>query len=114
MVCYDTNGTTGADVLGTSDIVIGAIIAVMLAFLASFLQGRRNQNDFVLGEIKEEEWLSSTNSTCTNDEEGRVVFDGKSWREVSDPENYILYKGKLRERDRKRKEAKQTEKFRTF
>ncbi|KAG7364752.1 hypothetical protein IV203_037954 [Nitzschia inconspicua] len=39
-----------ADVLSSSDIFNGSLIALALAFLASFLQGRRNQNDFVLWE----------------------------------------------------------------
>ena len=99
----------------TSDIVIGVILAFMLAFLASFLQGRRNQNDFVLGgneiiqpgeEVDDDDNIDALNDDNNNSNvtSSSVIFDGDSWKEVSDPNTYVLYQGKLRERDRIRKE----------
>lgn len=90
------------DVLGTSDIIDGTLIAVVLAFMASFLQGRRNRNDFAPSE------LSNTNitSSSTADDDAPLssestTFDADSWKEISQPESYIFYKQKLRERESK-------------
>jgi hypothetical protein len=82
------------DVLSTEDIVVGAVLAVVLAFCGSFLQGRRAQNDFVLWEKAPKE-MDSSNVTQTD----RVVFDADSWKEMSRPDNYMLYnKNKLEEK----------------
>jgi hypothetical protein len=83
-----------ADVLSTEDIVVGAVLAVVLAFCGSFLQGRRAQNDFVLWE-KDPKEMNSSNVTQTDS----VVFDADSWKEMSRPDNYILYNNnKLQEK----------------
>jgi hypothetical protein len=74
------------DVLSTEDIVVGAVLAVILAFCWSFLQGRRAQNDFVLWE-KDPKEVNSSNLTQTDS----VVFDADSWKEMSRPDNYLLY-----------------------
>ena len=87
------------DVLSTSDIVVGAMLAIALAFTASFLQGQRSQNDFVLWEKDDLDGLNNNNP-----QEENVVFDGESWKEISRPDNYILYRRKLKEREKKRKE----------
>ena len=101
------------NVMETSDIIIGIVLAFMLAFLASFLQGRRNQNDFVLGndiqpeveEVDDDDNIDAlNNSNNSNVTSSSVIFDGESWKEVSDPNTYVLYQGKLRDRDRIRKE----------
>ena len=83
------------DVMSNEDIFVGVIIAVTLAFTASFLQGQRSQSDFVLWEndgLREEA-----------QQEGNVVFDAEAWKEMSQPDNYILYKRKLKEREDNRK-----------
>jgi hypothetical protein len=99
-----------ADVLGTSDIVVGTVLALLLAWTASFLQGRRNQNDFVLWERKEtsKENLSptvnSTNYDGSNNkdpENKQLVFDANDWKEMSQPDNYILYKREIEARKNK-------------
>ena len=74
------------DVLSTEDIVVGVVLALVLAFCGSFLQGRRAQNDFVLWE-KDPKEINSSNATETDS----VVFDTDSWKEMSRPDNYILY-----------------------
>jgi len=76
------------DALSTEDILVGIVIALLLAFTASFLQGHRAQNDFVLWEKAES---SNFNATDT-----RRIFDADSWKEISQPDNYILYNQKVR------------------
>jgi len=82
------------DVLGTDEIVGGVILAVLLAFTASFLQGRRSQNDFVLWERKAEDSEGFESSKRNNTD--RVVFDAESWQEMSQPDNYVLYQDRIR------------------
>jgi hypothetical protein len=88
------------DVLSTEDIVVGTVLALALAFTASFLQSRRSQNDFVLWEKNSVEDLADTKSPEEN-----VVFDAEEWREMSRPDNYILYNRKLNEREKNRKSS---------
>jgi hypothetical protein len=98
------DATGPVDVIGTSDIVSGSVIAIVLAFTASFLQGRRNSNDFVLAPSQFSNGnttLSSTvgeNDSVSSDD---LVFDADSWKEISRPESYVLYNNKLRERESK-------------
>lgn len=82
-------------VLSSEDIIIGAVLALSLAFLFSFLQGRspsssniilwRNQNQ------QEDETIEETTGF-----ENEKIFNGESWKEISRPENYAVYsKGKV-------------------
>jgi len=88
--------TTGNfdSVLSNEDIGIGILLAVLLAAQASFLQSRRSQNDFVLGppppppEQAAPTPLNSTTNTTT------TTFE--DWKEMSQPDNYILYRNKRR------------------
>jgi hypothetical protein len=97
------------DVIGTSDIIYGTLIALVLAFTASFLQGRRNRedSDFILTPPSEFSSGNTTSlSTTFNDNdslstESSTTFDADSWKEISRPESYIFYKQKLRERESK-------------
>lgn len=89
------------DVLSSEDLVVGTFIAVALAFTASFLQSRRAQNDFVLWQNAESQEITEGNIVET---ETTQVFDEESWREMSQPENYILYKRRINERERKKME----------
>jgi hypothetical protein len=97
-------------VLSSEDIFIGLILGFILAFTASFLQGRNSQSDFVLWEKDDPSSSSSsplqantaTSSSASNDgndnkapDKSPVVFDGDSWKEMSRPENYIYYKRNL-------------------
>jgi hypothetical protein len=86
--------TTAApvDVLSSADIVNGTLIALVLAFTASFLQGRRKQNDFVLWEP------AVGNATESKIGNKTKVFDGDAWTEAGRPENYVLYNSRLWQR----------------
>jgi len=90
------------DALSSDDILVGIIIALVLAFITSFLQSRRAQNDFVLWEdIKTQE---STNELIVNNTvSSSRAFDADSWKEMSRPDNYILYNRKVRGFDKKEK-----------
>jgi hypothetical protein len=92
------------DVIGTSDIIYGTLIALVLAFTASFLQGRRNRDDFAPSEFSSTNTTSLDTSPSDNDSlstESSTTFDADSWKEISRPESYIFYKQKLRERESK-------------
>jgi len=91
------------DVIGTSDILDGTLIALVLAFTASFLQGRRNRDDFEPSEVLNMNTTSSSTVVGDNDSLSSEsnTFDADSWKEISRPESYIFYKQKLRERESK-------------
>jgi hypothetical protein len=82
------------DVLSTEDLLVGGVLAFGLAFTFSYLQSRRAQSDFVLWEKQAD---STFGANATQAENIGVVFDAKSWKEMSRPENYILFKNKLRD-----------------
>ena len=93
--------TVPIDVIGASDILDGTLIALILAFTASFLQGRRNQNDFLLPEVLSNKNTTSSTTVVGDDDSvlsGNNTFDADSWKEMSRPESYIFYNQKLRER----------------
>ncbi len=96
------DSSTPVDVIGASDIINGTFIALILAFTASFLQGRRNSNDFAPSEISNN---NSTSASTFDDDvalsSGSNTFDADSWKEISRPESYVIYKQKLRERESK-------------
>ena len=81
-------------VLSTEDIGVGILLAVSLAFLASYLQGRRNQTDIVL-------W-NQQDKVPEDDEDEGVVFGADEWKDMSRPENYVLYSTKVRKQLEKR------------
>lgn len=116
-------------VLSTEDIVVGIILALLLAFITSFLQGRGSQDNYVLWRdgSKENESLSPSASASldtiqpenlneSNDknddrvpiEDKNLVFDGDSWKEMSRPENYVYYKRNLGKKKKKQKKEPQT------
>jgi hypothetical protein len=82
------------DVLSTEDLLVGGALAFGLAFTFSYLQSRRAQSDFVLWEKQTD---TAFGANATQVENNGVVFDAKSWKEMSRPENYILFKNKLRD-----------------
>lgn len=101
------------DVMTTEDIVIGTIIAVTLSLFVSFLQSRRNQNDIVLWYLGED--LDKNDTINKNNEEGdnkknKIVFGEESWKEMSRPENYVLYNTKIRNRKQERLNKKKKKK----
>lgn len=83
-------------IFSSEDITTGLIIGFFLAFLASFLQGQGSQNDIVLWNGKRNPSAADRDST-TSESKTSVVFDGDDWREISRPENYILYNRRPKE-----------------
>mmetsp|Transcript_70566 Transcript_70566/g.204510 ORF Transcript_70566/g.204510 Transcript_70566/m.204510 type:complete len:207 (+) Transcript_70566:246-866(+) len=94
------------DVLGTEDIIVGAGIALLLAFTTSFLQGRRAQNDFVLWEKPASDDIDSAlpNGNTT---ESRI-FDGDAWKEIARPDNYVYYNRQVFGDERKNENTEST------
>ena len=88
------SSSASIDVLSTEDILVGIVIALFLAFTASFLQARRVQSDFVLWDKAESGNISTTDT-------GRI-FGADSWMEMSRPDNYVLYNQKVRRENRKK------------
>lgn len=90
------------DVIGSSDIFYGTLIALVLAFTASFLQGRRNRDDFAPSELSDMDMRSS--SIDVDDDsfsKDTIIFDADSWKEMSSPESYVFYNKKLKQRESK-------------
>lgn len=99
---YGIATSVTSDVLSTQDIVNGAILACVLAFGYSFLNGQSSSSSFV-------SWPSeSNNRNATMDYEKLVqgndtdgndrTFNADDWKEMSREENYVLYKTKIRQR----------------
>ncbi len=92
--------SSSEDVLSNEDIFIGTIVAFALAFLFSFLQGRTpsSSNIKLWPQIGEKNDLSDLQSALVEDanDDKKLVFDAEDWKEVSKPENYVMYKSKLR------------------
>jgi hypothetical protein len=82
------------DVMSTEDVVVGAVLAVMLALLASYLQGRGGQSDVVLWNKEEDSFIPNKDEATSSGE----VFGAESWKDISRPENYILYNTEVRKK----------------
>jgi hypothetical protein len=93
-------------VLSNEDIFIGTILAFVLAFLFSFLQGRTpSSSNIVLWRDDDDEKdkmdslanyrsnASDGNADIGTDDEvlSEKIFDGDMWKEMSRPENYATY-----------------------
>ncbi|KAL7542412.1 hypothetical protein ACHAWF_013667 [Thalassiosira exigua] len=88
-------------VLSTQDIVVGTVIAFVLAFGYSFLNGQSTSSSFI-------SWPSQAridNNTLSGDSTapdsysgGDRVFNEEDWGEIGREENYILYNTKLRQK----------------
>jgi hypothetical protein len=101
------------DVLNNEELLVGTFLAFGLAGLASYLQGQRSQNDFVLWEkrdpnnqdylISEKEGSNATKVDGIPLAMDPTVFDADSWKEMSRPDNYIFYQNKIKKKqDRSR------------
>lgn len=84
---------------GTEDIGVGVIMAVALALFISFLQGRSYNNN---NNHEDTAMLLRDNKSPPLDSpekgQGGVIFDAEKWKDMSRPENYVLYKTRLREK----------------
>jgi len=84
------------DALSTEDIVVGTIIAFILAFTYSYLNGQSSSTSFVSwgNQIqKNEDTLFESIETTGDDER---VFDAKNWKDISREENYVLYNTRVK------------------
>lgn len=96
-----------ADVLSTQDIAIGTILAFVLAFGYSFLNGQSSSSSFISwpaqttriinNDLSENDSLSDIPLIPETDNDNKV-FDEENWKEISREENYILYNTKIREK----------------
>uniref|UniRef100_A0A7S4K5V2 Uncharacterized protein n=1 Tax=Odontella aurita TaxID=265563 RepID=A0A7S4K5V2_9STRA len=104
--------TATADVLSTSDVVIGTILAFALAFGYSFLNGQSSSSSFISWRSQVTLDSSDTSSSMTSNEsdftatqannstrngDDKQVFDAEAWREISRPENYVWYNSRIRD-----------------
>jgi len=92
----DINGidTTTTDILSTQDIVVGTILALLLAFGWSYLTGQSSSTSFVSWPSKNgDDTLSEDILRKESDES--TTFD--EWKEISREENYVLYNTKIRQ-----------------
>ena len=79
-----------ADALSTQDIIVGSIIAVILAFGYSYLNGQSSSSNFV-------SWSSQTTvETATTQTDDDNVFDANEWKDISREENYVLYNTRIK------------------
>lgn len=84
--------TAVGDALSTQDIVVGTVIAFILAFTYSYLNGQSSSTSFVSwgNQINNEE-----DTTESRDDDERV-FDANDWKDVSREENYVLYNTRVK------------------
>ena len=92
-------GGQPADVLSTQDIVVGTILALVLAFGYSFLNGQSSSTSFISwpsqsGDMNDAQDISSPEIDVVDDK----VFNEQSWEEMSREENYVLYNTRIRQR----------------
>ena len=91
--------TTTTDVLSTQDIVIGTILAFILAFGWSYLNGQSSSTSFVSWPSKKngDDTLSEDITTSIKESDNENTFDAEDWKEMSREENYVLYNTKIRQ-----------------
>lgn len=95
----DINGidTTTTDILSTQDIVIGTILAFILAFVWSYLNSQSSSTSFVSWPSKNgDDTLSEDITTSIRESDNENTFDAEDWKEMSKEENYVLYNTKIR------------------
>mmetsp|Transcript_5525 Transcript_5525/g.9339 ORF Transcript_5525/g.9339 Transcript_5525/m.9339 type:complete len:207 (-) Transcript_5525:304-924(-) len=81
------------DALSTEDIVVGTILAFVLAFTYSYLNGQSSSTSFVSwGNQIQKESFESVETTGDDDR----VFDAKNWKDISREENYVLYNTRIK------------------
>ena len=97
-----TSADVVADALSTQDIIVGSIIAVILAFGYSYLNGQSSSSNFVSWSsqtnkedklLAEVETTTTTTTTTTDDDN---VFDATDWKDISREENYVLYNTRIK------------------
>jgi len=125
-----TDANVSDAVLSTSDIVSGTVLAFLLAFGWSYLNGQRSSSDFISWRSQltsmpdATEAATSGESDTTKRVEGgeRIgydaddtfngdasdkVFNAENWKEMSREENYVLYNTRIREVGRERRAGRE-------
>lgn len=96
------------NILSNSDLINGTIIAFLLSFMFSYLNGRTPSssniklwpNEDEQGNRIEVDQLQSQNTTDYSiGNNSAIVFDADNWKDISKPENYILYTQKIRQKE---------------
>eukprot|EP00984_Skeletonema_dohrnii_P027889 scaffold17596_cov104-Skeletonema_dohrnii-CCMP3373.AAC.6 len=92
------SSTPSADVVGdalsTEDIVVGTILAFILAFSYSYLNGQSSSTSFVSWGNQIQKENESLEAETTDDDER--VFDANNWKDISREENYVLYNTRVK------------------
>jgi len=94
--------STTSDVLSTQDIIIGTVLAFILAFGYSFLNAQSSSTSFVSWPSqvrdKKDDPIKNDNPRLESGEgEDDKVFNSENWKEMSREENYVLYNTKIRQ-----------------
>jgi hypothetical protein len=100
---YKIATSATSDALSTQDIVNGAIIAFILAFGCSFLNGQSSSSSFVSwpSRLKKQNDSNDTDTSSVEGIDGKGNgrnFNADDWKEMSREENYILFRTKIRQR----------------
>ncbi|KAL3804037.1 hypothetical protein HJC23_006428 [Cyclotella cryptica] len=91
--------STNADdveVLSTQDIIIGTVLAFLLALGYSYLSGQSSSSNFVLWRMDGGKSAPSSQPLDVRSPSNSTVFNETSWREMSRRENYVLYTTRIR------------------
>ena len=95
-----SDASNPVDILSSEDIIIGSVLALALAFLWSFLQGRLSNSDVILWRVNPTEYMDgpflSLNEEPTTISNSTTTFAGSDWKEMSREENYVFYNTKVR------------------
>jgi hypothetical protein len=93
-----------SDVLSTQDLVNGAIIACVIAFGYSFLNGQSSSSSFVSwpSESKMRNDIIGIENLVDGNDRGKDdrTFNADDWKKMSREENYVLYNTKIRQRSK--------------
>ncbi|KAL7460825.1 hypothetical protein ACHAXS_001266 [Conticribra weissflogii] len=113
-----TTPVAGDGVLSTQDIIVGTILAFILAFGYSYLNGQSSTTTFVSWGNQIMKDYDDKNVKMRNDTGREDVvmskmddrtFNGNDWMEISREENYVLYNTRIRQKisssDRKKEDV---------
>lgn len=93
--------SSNTDALSTQDIVIGTILAFILALGYSYLNGQSSSTNFVSWQSQPPLSIVNGTSEIESLDERDInsrVFNETSWKEISRKENYVLYNTRIREK----------------
>ena len=74
--------STANDILSTEDIVVGTVLAFILAFGYSFLNGQSSSTSFVSWPDQSRN-KNDTFDTGSDEEDDKVFFNSDNWKEMS-------------------------------